>query len=236
MSSYKKRRKYGMRGLAINENLMAVHDWNLDPWGNALFLVGEPNAANDDLDRVEPGVEFQMANRFIKNLRFLSTRNPNHPILVHMKSSGGFDSEGMAIYDAIVACPNKVTILSYSHARSMTSIILQAADKRVLMPHSYFLFHWGTSAYEGNYKSVQSAAEFDRRSTEKMLDIYVASLKHRSGKFSRWAPEKIREKLIEEMNKKEDVYLTAQEAVRWGFADAVFDGKWHNLTKYRSRG
>lgn len=231
-SARERRRKYGMHGLDIDQNMMAVHDWNIDPFGFEIYLVGEPEASHDELELSEPGVEFQMANRLIKNLRFMSTRDPNRPILIHLKSCGGHWTEGMAIHDAIKLCPNKVTILSYTHARSMTSMILQAADKRILMPHSYFLIHEGTAEHAGTHKSVQSAVEYSKITREKMLDLYVDSLKHRGGKFAKWSPSKIRSKLVNEMNKKEDVYLTAKEAVSWGFADAVFDGKWQNLLKY----
>ena len=42
----------------------------------------------------------------------------------------------MAIFDAIKICRSHVTILVYGQAESMSSIILQAADKRIMMPNS----------------------------------------------------------------------------------------------------
>ena len=44
----------------------------------------------------------------------------------------------------------------------MSSIVLQAADKRVMMPNSYFMCHFGSSGYSGNYLDVQKAATFEK--------------------------------------------------------------------------
>ncbi len=220
-------------GIEHHDSHWEMHEWNVDVRGFQLFLVGKPiEYVADDKNRGEPGVEYQMATQLIKNLQILSDITKDRPILIHMKTCGGDWSEGMAIYDAIWACPNPVTILSYTHARSMSSIILQAADKRVLMPHSYFLFHEGDTGVFGTNKYFQSYAEWLKKAVDPtMLDIYVRALKTK-GKFKRQSPERIREMLQGLMDKKQDVYLTAQEAVEWGFADAVFDRNWSVLTKF----
>ena len=46
-----------------------------------------------------------------------------------MHSVGGNWNDGMAIFDAIELCQSYVTIIVYGQAESMSSIILQAADK-----------------------------------------------------------------------------------------------------------
>ena len=95
-----------------------VHRYNLDLESNQIYLVGTEEYVSHEKDD-EPGVEYSMANRFIKNRNLIANHNSD-PILIHMKTCGGYWEEGMAIYDAIIACPNKVTILSYTHARSMS--------------------------------------------------------------------------------------------------------------------
>jgi ATP-dependent protease ClpP protease subunit len=113
----------------------------------------------------------------------------------------------------------------------MSSLILQAANKRVLMPHSYFMFHEGTLAYEGTYKTVMSSAEFDRKGRQQMIDIYVQALQ-RDGKFKGKSKAQISKWVNARMEKKEDVFIQAKDAVEIGFADEVFDYNWKNLTKY----
>ena len=149
----------------------AVHDrhhFGIDIKANEIDLMGEPDYIG--VQDGEPGVEYAMANKFIKNLNIM-IRSTDAPILIHMKTNGGFWEEGMAIYDAIKACPNEVCILNYTHARSMSSIILQAADRRVMMPHSTFMYHMGTMGYEGTVKQFLTEVEQLKIANEQMLDI-----------------------------------------------------------------
>ena len=158
-----------------------VHEKDVDLQSNHIYLFGREEYI-DHSSGVEPGVEYAMANRFIRNLNLCMRVNPDTPIVIHMKTCGGDWTEGIAIYDTIKSCPFPVTILNYTHARSMSSLIFQAANKRVMMPHSYFLFHEGTLGYEGTYKTVMSMADWDKKTGVQMIDIYEHVLK-RDGKF-----------------------------------------------------
>lgn len=212
------------------EDLVAqVHDRDVDLQSNHIYLFGREEYHTES--GAEPGVEYMMANRFIRNLNLCMRVNPNTPVMIHMKSCGGDFTEGMAIYDSIKSCPFPVTILSYTHARSMSSIILQAANKRVLMPNSHFMFHQGSLGYEGTFRAVQATAEFDKLGNETMCEIYVEALK-RTGKFNKRSKDFIRKWIDEQMEKREDVFLTAKQAVETGFADLVFDYNWAKLTEY----
>lgn len=209
-----------------------LHEYGVDLQSNHIYLFGSEQFTNGQEDALEePGVEYTMANRFIKNLNLCMRANPDQPVVIHMKTCGGSWTEGMAIYDAIKACPTAVTILNYTHARSMSSIIMQAANKRVMMPHSYFMFHEGTLAYDGTYKTVMSNAAFDKLGREVMVDIYEHVMK-RGGKYSKRSKKFIRKWLNDQMDKKEDVFLSAKEAVELGFADSVFDYNWGSLTEF----
>ena len=64
-----------------------------------------------------------------------------------------------------------------------------------------------------------------------MLDIYALRMKQQ-GKYKSWSFKRIREMLSTEMDKKEDVYLTAKETVEWGLADEIFYGDWAGLETY----
>jgi ATP-dependent protease ClpP protease subunit len=205
-----------------------VHGYDIDVDANHIYLFGSEEYGLED--QVEPGIEYVIANRFIRNLNILM-RKSQEPILVHMKTCGGYWEEGMAIYDAIKMCPNPVTILCYTHARSMSSIILQAADKRVMMPNSTFMFHDGTMGYSGTTKQFLNEAEQLQKSMITMMEIYVNVMKVQ-GKLRSWSKKRIFEWLREQMDKKEDVYLSAKQAVQYGFADEVFDGDWESLVSF----
>lgn len=189
------------------------HEYNLNLHSNHIYLFGEEiYLAGRGEAEAEPGVEYSMANRFIRNINLCMRANQDKPVVIHMKTDGGDWIEGMAIYNAIKACPYPVTILSYTHARSMSSLIFLAANKRIMMPDSYFMFHLGTEAFWGTYTQFMSYAEFTKTATNRMLGIYSEVLKEQ-GKFSGWSAERIERMLVRQMQKKEEVYLTAEQAV-----------------------
>ena len=219
-------------GTDLNDCIWAVQEWNIDIRDFSLFLTGESMQYDSDDQglRNEPGVEYQMSARLIKNLRLLASIDSARPILIHMKTCGGDWTEGMAIYDALRATPNRIVIVNYTHARSMSSLIFQAADKRVMMPNSHFMFHDGELFVGGTYRGTITNVRWAEKERPTMFNIYVERMKER-GKFRRWSQENIREMLEEQMEKKEDVFLTAQEAMDWGLADEIFDGNWEQLKK-----
>ncbi len=209
-----------------------IFNYGLDTEHFTIYLQGvEENAYDSVEDVYEPGVEFRMANRFIRGLDVLTGMDSVTPITVSMKTCGGMWEEGMAIYDALMAAPNPITIVNYTWARSMSSIIFQAANKRIMMPHSTFMFHEGTNLVHGTVKQVKTDMAFSEViGTPKMLDIYVDALK-RGGKAQKWSRDRIRNWLVSEMDHKEEVNFTAVEAVEWGFADEIFTD-WSTVTDY----
>ena len=205
----------------------------LDLRHNQIYLNGVDRGYEVAFETDEPGVDFVMATQFTKNLNLCSSRNPRKPILVHMSTCGGDWNFGMQIYDAIKACESPITIVNYTHARSMSSIILQAADWRIMMPNSHFMFHQGTYGNYGTLKQVTSDLEFySKVGTRTMLDIYTDSMK-KKGEMKEKSRKEIADWLTEQMDKKEDVFLTSGEAVNYGFADEIFQG-WKNYLDERT--
>jgi len=201
-----------------------IHVNGLDIIHNEIYLIGEETyiAGMGVEETEEPGVEFVMVNRFIKNLNILAN-NSDNPITIHMKSCGGDWMEGMAIYDAIKACKNTISIINYTHARSMTSMIYLAADKRIMMPHSTYMIHEGTIHTGGTIKQFRTEAIQNEKAMEQMMKLYV---NHLFGKTYWKSKTKLQIKnwLIKQMKDKEEFYMSAEEAVEYGFADEVMYG------------
>ena len=196
-----------------------VHGHCLDAKNREIYLHGY--VANTDED---PGVDYKMAANFYKNIRILDTINKD-PIIIHMHSIGGSWNDGMAIFDAVQLCSSHVTIIAYGQAESMSSIILQAADKRVMMPNTYFMCHFGSSGYSGNYLDVQKGAAFEKKMTDTMLDIYTEATlggKYFKEQYTDPTFEKVKNYLKRKF-KDGDWYLDANEAVYYGFADCVLN-------------
>lgn len=161
----------------------------------------------------------------LSNLRLLETQNRD-PILLHCISPGGDWSYGMAIYDGLRACTCPTTVLVHAHAASMSSIIPQGADLRILAPNTDVLIHYGSELIGGNTQSVISTAEWSKVCRERMLDIYAArcyrGLWFRKKKYSRDA---VREWLRRQIDKKQDYWMDSREAINYGFFDAILGDK-----------
>lgn len=193
-----------------------IHSYGIDIIGNEIYLDGSEHYGDTD----EPGVEFTMANRFIRNLNILQ-RNSDESITIHMKTCGGDVMEGLAIYDSIKECKNPVSIINYTHARSMSSMIMQAADYRYMMPHSVFMFHMGSMAMAGTVKQFFTEADELKKSNEHMFNIYIDTMK-KNGIMKNKTRKQIKDWLIAQMDSKEEVYLNAKDAIKYGFADEIW--------------
>jgi len=197
-----------------SELISDLHSHNINPDSRELYIHGVFDAEE------EPGVDYRMCSQFIKNLNFLYLTSKTAPILIHSITCGGDWQYGMAMYDAIKMCPCPTTVLAYAHARSMSSIILQAATYRVMMPNAVFMIHEGTIGAEGTTKQFLTAAEETKKSCDTMLDIYVEKVKQ-GEEWGSKSESVIRKALQQKMDSKQDWFLSAREAVKYGFADAV---------------
>jgi len=208
-----------------------IHSYNINIKSREIYL--HSHVGNEEED---PGIEYKMASKFIKNIRTLDSIN-SKPILIHMFSVGGEWESGMAMYDAIMMCKSFVSTVVYGQAESMSSIILQASDNRVMTSHSYFMSHYGNGGYEGNYLDVQAANKYDKYCCDIMLDIYSnVFIKSKVFKenYKGGTIEKARNYIMRKM-KNGDWYLSARGAVDHGFADSTLDNK-YDLDSVKNEG
>jgi ATP-dependent protease ClpP protease subunit len=124
---------------------------------------------NDD---EESGVDNFMAESFIKGIHILSAKS-NDPITILMNNPGGDWYHGMAIYDAIKTSTCYCNIKVYGHAMSMGSIILQAADNRIMMPNSRFMIHYGYNGVNSHVKIFEKWADEGKRLNYQMENMYL---------------------------------------------------------------
>lgn len=155
-----------------------------------------------------------MAERAIKNLHILDSINDD-PIEILMLNFGGEVTAGMAIYDAIMLCRCMVTIKVFGAANSMGSIILQAADKRLLAPNAEVMIHMGETGFASNHpsniKAQHAAAE---RYDKWMINMYLDQMKEKDPTLTY--------KKVQNLVLFDKIYL-AEEAVEAGLADSVME-------------
>jgi len=161
-------------------------------------------------DSEDNGVGPLMAERVIKAFT-LFNMTPDKPVRIILNTLGGSVWHGYAIYDAIKASPCHVTIEVMGSAMSMGSIILQAADERIMHPNAIFMIHDGSETYEEktHVRDIERWAEYSKKiDRPRMYQIFA----EKSGKPAHYWEKK-------SVN---DYILTAEQVVEEGLADKVF--------------
>jgi ATP-dependent protease ClpP protease subunit len=151
------------------EILDIIQNFSINPLTRELYLHGN----NNDLEKECSEIDFRVSLQFIKNLQYLLSASEEKPIIVHMSTVGGDWGAGIAIYDAISAAPCHIYCIVHGEAYSMGSIILQAADTRLMMPNAYCMVHEGTIELNSTTQKVASSTMAWCQELKKvMLDMY----------------------------------------------------------------
>lgn len=166
---------------------MAIKKDNLDHWfensldvDNRTIYMGSIDASKTG---EETGTDAFMAEYFIKGMRVLQCSKPKENITIIMNNVGGDWYHGMAIYDAIKTCSCHCTIIVYGQAFSMGSVILQAADVRVMMPNSRAMIHYGTEAIDNHAKIAYRWADEGKIVCHQMENIYLHEMLEKEEKM-----------------------------------------------------
>ena len=142
----------------------------------------------------------------------------NSTIELHINSNGGSVKEGVAIYNQLKQKKCK-EIVAYVDgvAYSIASVILQAADRRIMGVGTSLLIHNMWCTISGNAEQLRKAADD--------LDVLMGS--NRSIYMQRAS---ISEEELKELMDAE-TYLTPQQAVEKGFADEIAGNEGEDGTK-----
>jgi ATP-dependent protease ClpP protease subunit len=202
---------------SLNDNeLNNIHNFNIDTKNREIFLHSYIDISE------ESGVDYRSATIFEKNVRYLNIQN-NDPILVHMHLPGGEWQDCLGIYDTIKFSKAKIILLAYAKAESSSSVILQAADLRVLMPNTNVLIHYGSfSISEEHSKAAASSIKWNEEECEKMIDIFAdRCMGSKIAIEKNWKRMMARKHITSQLANKCDWILKSSEAVDYGFADGI---------------
>jgi ATP-dependent protease ClpP protease subunit len=162
---------------------------------------------------LEGDVDEDMYKKATKNLHILDQIDNNKPITIKMNSSGGEVIQGLAIYDLIKTCKNYVRIIVEGPCESMATVILQAADERVMLQNSHLMLHFGSHEYPSdhpmNIERWKAKVDHDEKVCQ---DIYLKKIKEKKKRFTK----KDLQNLLTF-----DTILTSKEAITLGLADIV---------------
>jgi len=170
---------------------------------------------------LEGEVHDQMANLIVAQLLFLEAENPDRDITLFVNSPGGSVTAGLAIYDTMQFIKPDVATYVMGQAASMGSFLAQAGapGKRFVLPESRTMIHRVSSGTPGTRGSVhvqdlqfedaKRSFEESVRINKRLTELYV---RHNSA-------GKTYDELFATM--KFDTFLSSEEAVAYGLADAV---------------
>jgi len=134
------------------------------------------------------------------------------PITIVLNTPGGEWYNGLAIYDTIKSCKNHITIIGVGHVMSMGTVIMQAADDRLVSANCRLMIHYGSDGFVGNSKDMVEAGKETAFAQKKQEDMYLARIHEQKPTYSRAALRKLLSV---------DTYLTPDEFVKLGLADKV---------------
>lgn len=168
--------------------------------------------SSSDLNEESEGITGRLSERVIKAIHILDSQPGEQELTIIINNPGGDVYEGLAIYDAIKSCKNRVRAVVYGRCMSMASWILQAADERIMAASSVMMIHYGECHISGHSKSAMIWAKEEERLNKVMEEILLEKMKEK-------IPEVTRTQLHNMI--KFDKILTAAEAVELGLADSI---------------
>ncbi len=151
------------------------------------------------------------ANIVIAQLIYLEAKDPDKDISLYINSPGGSVSAGMGIYDTMNYIRPDVSTICVGMAASMGAFLLSsgAKGKRISLPNSEIMIHQPLGGAQGQATDIMIQAEHINKIKQKMNAILAANCG----------------KSVEEVAKdvERDNYMSAQEALKYGLIDKVFD-------------
>jgi ATP-dependent Clp protease, protease subunit len=156
-------------------------------------------------------VEDHTANLIIAQMLFLEAENPDKDISFYINSPGGSVSAGFAIYDTMQFIKPQVSTICMGMAASMGAFLLCAGakGKRYCLPNATVMIHQPLGGFQGQASDIEIHAGHILK-TKKLLNELLA--KHTGQNID-----------TIEKDTNRDNFMDAQEALKYGLIDRVFD-------------
>ena len=137
--------------------------------------------------------------------------NTDTSLLIEIKTNGGDVFEAFAIYDRLRLFPVRIQVDIVGTTASAGTIIASAGDRIRITENSKYLVHNARTRTEGTKEDMLETYEAMKSIDEQIARTYVK----RTGKDI----EDLQALMIK------DRYMTAQEALAWGFVDEIIAEK-----------
>jgi ATP-dependent Clp protease protease subunit len=139
-------------------------------------------------------------------------RDPGKDITIYMNTPGGSVFDGNALVACIRAlrkAGHKVTIYGAGTVLSYGAVLLQAADVRILDKDVVFMLHSLNAPHiTGQLESITDTTKMLEAVQDRLLEVMAERAT-------------ISKTKIKQLTRRKDLYLSAQEAHKYGFCDRV---------------
>ena len=156
-------------------------------------------------------VEDHSANLIVSQMLFLESEDRTSDIHLYINSPGGVITAGMSIYDTMQYINADVSTIVIGQACSMGSFLAQAGapGKRFVLPHSRTMIHQPSGGARGQQSDIEIQYKEITYMKKMLTELYV---KHNTAR-------KTYEDFERDMDR--DNFMTAQQAIDYGLADAI---------------
>lgn len=137
--------------------------------------------------------------------------DPEADMKIVFNSPGGSVIDGLALYDVIVglrAKGHKIVVEAQGMAASMGGVLLQAGDERTIGANAHVLIHEVSTGAIGKFSEIEDEVAFAKKLQERLVGILAER--------STLTAAQIKKRWL-----RKDWWLSADEAVKFGFADRI---------------
>ncbi len=142
-------------------------------------------------------------------------RQSREPITLRLMSPGGEVPSGLYLYDLLTAIASEgtpITTVALGNANSMAAVVLQAGTRRLVGPNSWITLH-EVSVGANPHEFLTVTEKEEQNKTIRRINTRLVSLLA--------SKAKIDQKQIARSINKKDWTLEPEQAVEYGFADAI---------------
>lgn len=129
------------------------------------------------------------------------------PIKIYIQSPGGMLTSTFTMIDSIKLSKTPVYTIAIGETYSGGFFTFLAGHKRFAYPHASFLYHEGATANGGDANKFRNFAKFYEIQLEKLRQVVLDNSSISEEEY--------------EKHIKDDWWLTAEEAVKYGIADEI---------------
>ena len=157
-------------------------------------------------------IDHESVDAAIKGMYLMETADPKKPIELFISSYGGTVYDALALYDIMQTLQCPIHTFAYGKCMSAAPLLLAAGEPghRWVAAHVSFMHHDWSDDLEGKGTALREGV----RHSEKLGQMWTRLLADISNKTFKWWDDRGK--------RAADFYFSADEAIEWGLADAVW--------------